>query len=90
MIQPELVLVPKEASISENVPDPVQPLIEKFSDIVSNELPFGLPPLRDIHHHIDLVPGASFLNLPHYHMSPKEYEKDKLRISSRKAWFEKA
>ena len=49
-------------------------LLKEFADIVPEELPSELPPLRDIQHAIDLVPDSQLPNLPHYRLNPTERE----------------
>ena len=72
-----LALVAKEVpsySTIVDVPLEVKNSLDDFVDMVSDELPSELPPLRDIQHAIDLVSDSQLSNLLHYRMNPKERE----------------
>jgi hypothetical protein len=56
------------------IPKLIQPMLDEYGDLVPAESQTELPPIRDIQHQIDLVPGASLPNLPHYRMSPEEHK----------------
>ena len=54
--------------------------MDNFADIVVDELPNSLPPIRSISHHIDLIPGASFPNKEAYRLTPLENEEVKNQV----------
>ena len=67
------LMVKGQSEATVEIPPLAQQVLVDFPDLSPTELPSELPPMRHIQHHIDLMPGASFPNLPHYRMSPAEY-----------------
>ena len=54
-------LVLKRGEEQENmVPPEAMKVLEKFVDVSFEELPDGIPPKRDIQHHLDLISGENF------------------------------
>ncbi|KAA8545287.1 hypothetical protein F0562_020071 [Nyssa sinensis] len=53
-------------------PIEVTQLLSNISDVAPEELPNELPPIRNVQHAIDLIPGSSLPNLPAYCMNPSE------------------
>ncbi|KAE8695418.1 putative CCCH-type zinc finger family protein [Hibiscus syriacus] len=60
--------------VDTDLPVEVQRLLAEFSNLMPEDLPPGLPPMRDIQHQIDLVHRSSLPNRPAYRLSPKETE----------------
>ena len=76
-----MALVAIEDTESEKeIPKEVEPILAEFVDVVPEEIPHGLPPMRDIQHQIDLIPGSVLPNKPAYRMSPKEHEELKRQV----------
>lgn len=75
-----ILMVYKEALITKAHPNVVESLLKEFADVFPEELPGGLPPLRRIEHHIDLIPGAPMPNRAAYRKSPKEVQEIKRQV----------
>ena len=68
-------IVPKDGKIEvEEVPAEVVELLKDFPDIVSDNVPDGLPPVQKISHQMDLISRASFPNKATHRMTPEESE----------------
>ena len=59
-------MVKEEVALSIEVPEKMKLMLEKFKRVVHDKLPEGLPSIRDIQLHIDLIPGACLSSLLHY------------------------
>ena len=55
-------------------PIQIQEMLENYCDIIVDDLPNELPPIRKISHHIDLIPRANLPNKAAYRMTPTENE----------------
>jgi len=62
-----------ESNEESTIPKEVDHLLVEFSDVVPSEIPPGFPPMRDVQHAIDFIPGVSIPNRPAYRISPTEH-----------------
>jgi hypothetical protein len=62
----------EESDKAVEVPEIVKPLLQEFQEVIPDKLPDESPLMHDIQHKIDLILGASLLNLPHYRMRQKK------------------
>jgi hypothetical protein len=75
--KPTVVLI---STYVDDLPEEIQELLENFPDIVVDELPSSLPPIRSIIHHIDIIPGASLSNKEEYILTHQENEEVKRQV----------
>ena len=75
--KPKVILT--STKISE-LPIEIQETLENYCDIIVDDLPNELPPIRKIIHHIELIPGVSLPNKAAYRMTPVENEEVKKQV----------
>jgi hypothetical protein len=63
-----LMTCQKGSRVDDDVSMELPEVLIEFADLIPEELLLGLPPMRDIQHHIDFVPGSSFPNRPAYRL----------------------
>ncbi|GKD82187.1 RNA-directed DNA polymerase [Tanacetum coccineum] len=68
------LMIAEQNSLHKETPVEVQTLLDEFKDIFPDEIPLGLPLMREIQHCIDFVLGAMIPNKPTYRMNPKKFE----------------
>ncbi|XP_027362462.1 uncharacterized protein LOC113870064 [Abrus precatorius] len=67
------LLLMVEQNIGAPIPQEIEKLLAEYPDVVLEEILPGLPPIRDIQHAIDFIPGVVIPNKPTYRMSPHEH-----------------
>lgn len=60
------LIVKEEKPPKAKISNELRSILKEFKEITPKKLPYGLLPMRDIQHQINLAQGASLLNLPHY------------------------
>ncbi|WZY99291.1 hypothetical protein YC2023_071620 [Brassica napus] len=62
-------------TITDHTPDhpsELVSLLQEYADVLPDDSPIGLPPVRGIEHQIDFVPGSTLPNRPAYRTNPVE------------------
>jgi hypothetical protein len=62
------------------LPLAVTNLLQEYADVFPAEIPPGLPPIRGIEHHINLIPGVSLPNRAAYRTNPEETKEIQCQI----------
>ena len=62
------------------VPRSIKELIQSFEDIFPKELHTELPPMRDIQHAVDFIPGSALPNRAANSMTPMENDQLNRRV----------
>ena len=55
-------------------------MLDNYCDIVVDDLPDELPPMRKINHQIDFIPGSNMPNKAAYRMNPTENEEIRRQV----------
>ncbi|GJY38338.1 RNA-directed DNA polymerase [Tanacetum coccineum] len=69
------ILGDRKTELSVMPPLQVQPLLREFAYVIPNDIPHGLPAMRDIQHCIYFILCSVIPNRPAYRMNPKEIAK---------------
>ena len=56
------------------VPEEIVELLNEYKEIIPEDIPNGLTPVRSISHCMDLIPRASFPNKEPYRLTPTDNE----------------
>ena len=75
-----LVLPVKDKEVKQLSPD-IEAVLTEFSDILTDELPHGLPPSREVDHKIELIEGATPPVSRVYKMSYTELDELKRQLT---------
>ncbi|GJT61759.1 reverse transcriptase domain-containing protein [Tanacetum coccineum] len=67
------LVVVEENEITSEAPLQVQPLLREFADVIPDDIPPGLPAIRDIQHCIDFILVSTIPNRPAYRMNLDEF-----------------
>ncbi|CAL1389266.1 unnamed protein product [Linum trigynum] len=81
---PMIIVLYKRVLLNQELIQEIPPrprvVLEEFEDVFPEEAPKGLPPICEIEHQIDFVPGATIPNKLAYRKTPEETKEFKMQI----------